>query len=195
MAEVFTIFFFLSLDGMLQPVHLLSDRTWWQIRCHRSWCGTEPGVLTHKPRGRKSNFFDGGVFGAILYQVSSSHAGSWCLWLGLALSEHATRRNPCERFDHGICNSWFDQLLHAFNVKSVLPIHLKNWDSLRTRPSPTGRFQLPLFLMATIIVLVNKLFHVSHLSLTQYGGSLLIVVLVEIVKAVQRALGKNKNAI
>ena len=39
----------------------------------------------------------------------------------------------------------------------------------------------------------------SHLSLTQWLavmiGSLLIVVLVEIVKAVQRALGKDKNAI
>jgi len=45
----------------------------------------------------------------------------------------------------------------------------------------------------------NNLFHVSHLSLTQWMavivGSLMIVVLVEIVKAVQRALGKDKNAI
>ena len=24
--------------------------------------------MTHKPRGRQSNFFDGGVFGAIMYQ-------------------------------------------------------------------------------------------------------------------------------
>ena len=54
--------------------------------------------------------------------------------------------------------------------------------------------------MATIIVPgFNQLFHVSHLSLTQWLavliGSLLIVLLVEIVKAVQRALGKDKNAI
>ena len=54
--------------------------------------------------------------------------------------------------------------------------------------------------MATIAVPgFNSLFHVSHLSLTQWMavivGSLLIVVLVEIVKAVQRALGKDKNAI
>ena len=28
----------------------------------------EPGIMTHKPRGRQSNFFDGGVFGAIMYQ-------------------------------------------------------------------------------------------------------------------------------
>ena len=54
--------------------------------------------------------------------------------------------------------------------------------------------------MATIMVPgFNKLFHVSHLSLTQWmaviGCSLMIVVIVEIVKAVQRALGKDKNAI
>ena len=54
--------------------------------------------------------------------------------------------------------------------------------------------------MATIVIPgFNKLFHVSHLSLTQWlavlTGSFLIVVLVEIVKAIQRALGKDKNAI
>ena len=54
--------------------------------------------------------------------------------------------------------------------------------------------------MATIVVPgFNNLFHVSHLSLTQWlaviVGSFLIVVLVELVKAIQRALGKDKNAI
>ena len=46
---------------------------------------------------------------------------------------------------------------------------------------------------------LNNLFHVSHLSFTQWlaviVGSFLIVVLVEIVKAIQRALGKDKDAI
>ena len=55
-------------------------------------------------------------------------------------------------------------------------------------------------LMATIVVPgFNSLFHVSHLSLTQWlaviVGSFLIVVLVELVKAIQRALGKDKDAI
>ena len=54
--------------------------------------------------------------------------------------------------------------------------------------------------MATIVVPgFNNLFHVSHLSLTQWlsviVGSFLIVVLVELVKAIQRALGKDKDAI
>jgi cation-transporting ATPase pacL len=54
--------------------------------------------------------------------------------------------------------------------------------------------------MATIVVPgFNNLFHVSHLSMTQWlaviVGSFLIVVLVELVKAIQRALGKDKDAI
>lgn len=28
----------------------------------------EPGVMTHKPRGRKSSFFSGGVMSSIIYQ-------------------------------------------------------------------------------------------------------------------------------
>ncbi len=72
--------------------------------------------------------------------------------------------------------------------------------SLETRHL-TGQFQLPSsLLMATIVVPgFNNLFHVSHLSFTQWlaviVGSFLIVVLVELVKAIQRALGKDKDAI
>ena len=52
--------------------------------------------------------------------------------------------------------------------------------------------------MATIVVPgFNSLFHVSHLSLTQWlaviVGSFLIVVLVELVKAIQRALVRIKT--
>ena len=54
--------------------------------------------------------------------------------------------------------------------------------------------------MVTIVVPgFNQLFHVSHLSVTQWLaviiGSLLMTVLTEIVKAVQRALGQDEKAI
>ena len=56
-----------------------------------------------------------------------------------------------------------------------------------------------LFVVTILVPGFNNLFHVSNLSLTQWMvvavGALMIVVLVEIVKAVQRALGKDKNAI
>ena len=91
------------------------------------------------------------------------------------------------------------QLLHAFNVKSVYQSIFK----VGLFKNKTFNWSIPvafILLMATIMVPgFNKLFHVSHLSLTQWlvvaVGALMIVVLVEIVKAVQRALGKDKNAI
>ena len=71
MAEVFIIFF-ATLFGwdVLQPVHLL----WINLVTDTLPAialgvePAEPGIMTHKPRGRQSNFFDGGVFGAIMYQ-------------------------------------------------------------------------------------------------------------------------------
>ena len=72
------------------------------------------------------------------------------------------------------------------------------WDSLQTRPF---NWSIPvafvLFVMTILVPGFNNLFHVSNLSLTQWMvvavGALMIVVLVEIVKAVQRALGKDKK--
>src|SRR5699024_7107237 len=71
MAEVLTIFF-ATLFGwdVLQPVHLL----WINLVTDTLPAialgvePAEPGVMKHKPRGRQSNFFDGGVMGAIIYQ-------------------------------------------------------------------------------------------------------------------------------
>ena len=91
------------------------------------------------------------------------------------------------------------QLVHAYNVKSV-------YQSIFT----VGLFKNRLFnysipiafvmLMSTVVIPgFNKFFHVSHLSVTQWlvvvVGSLLMVVLVELVKAVQRALGQDEKAI
>ena len=85
------------------------------------------------------------------------------------------------------------QLLHAFNVKSVYQSVFK----VGLFRNKTFNWAIPVafvLLMATIVVPgFNNLFHVSHLSLTQWlaviVGSFLIVVLVELVKAIQRALG------
>ena len=71
MAEVFIIFF-ATLFGwdVLQPVHLL----WINLVTDTLPAialgvePAEPGIMTHRPRGRQSNFFDGGVFSAIMYQ-------------------------------------------------------------------------------------------------------------------------------
>jgi len=189
--------------NVLQPVHLL----WINLVTDTLPAialgvePAEPGVMTHKPRGRKSNFFDGGVFGAILYQgVFQTMLVLGVYGWAILYPEHATRAEiHADALTMAFATLGLIQLLHAFNVKSVYQSIFK----VGLFKNKTFNWSIPVafvLLMATIIVPgFNKLFHVSHLSLTQWLavmiGSLLIVVLVEIVKAVQRALGKDKNAI
>ena len=204
MAEVFTIFFATLLGwDVLQPVHLL----WINLVTDTLPAialgvePAEPGVMTHKPRGRKSNFFDGGVFGAIIYQgIFQTMLVLGVYGWALLFPEHQSHTEiHADALTMAFATLGLIQLLHAFNVKSVYQSIFK----VGLFKNKTFNWSIPVafvLLMATIIVPgFNKLFHVSHLSLTQWLavmiGSLLIVVLVEIVKAVQRALGKDKNAI
>ena len=204
MAEVFTIFF-ATLFGwdVLQPVHLL----WINLVTDTLPAialgvePAEPGVMTHKPRGRKSNFFDGGVMGAIIYQGIFQTA----LVLGvygwaLIFPEHTTNHMIHEdALTMAFATLGLIQLVHAFNVKSVY----QSVFTVGAFKNKTFNWAIPvafILLMITIVVPgFNQLFHVSHLSVTQWlaviVGSLLMVVLTEIVKAAQRALGQDEKAI
>mgnify|MGYP000963085207 FL=1 len=204
MAEVFIIFF-ATLFGwdVLQPVHLL----WINLVTDTLPAialgvePAEPGIMTHKPRGRQSNFFDGGVFGAIMYQgVFQTILVLAVYGWGLLFPEHHTQAEiHADALTMAFATLGLIQLLHAFNVKSVYQSVFK----VGLFRNKTFNWAIPvafILLMATILVPgFNNLFHVSHLSLTQWLaviiGSFLIVVLVELVKAVQRALGKDKDAI
>ena len=204
MAEVFIIFF-ATLFGwdVLQPVHLL----WINLVTDTLPAialgvePAEPGIMTHKPRGRQSNFFDGGVFGAIMYQgVFQTILVLVVYGWGLAFPEHHTQAEiHADALTMAFATLGLIQLLHAFNVKSVYQSVFK----VGLFRNKTFNWAIPVafvLLMATIVVPgFNNLFHVSHLTLTQWlaviVGSFLIVVLVELVKAIQRALGKDKDAI
>ncbi|MCE2345035.1 calcium-translocating P-type ATPase, PMCA-type [Streptococcus thermophilus] len=204
MAEVFIIFF-ATLFGwdVLQPVHLL----WINLVTDTLPAialgvePAEPGIMTHRPRGRQSNFFDGGVFGAIMYQgVFQTILVLAVYGWGLVFPEHHTQAEiHADALTMAYATLGLIQLLHAFNVKSVYQSVFK----VGLFRNKTFNWAIPvafILLMATIVVPgFNNLFHVSHLSFTQWlaviVGSFLIVVLVEIVKAIQRALGKDKNAI
>ena len=204
MAEVFTIFF-ATLFGwdVLQPVHLL----WINLVTDTLPAialgvePAEPGVMSHKPRGRKSNFFDGGVMGAIIYQgifqtVLVLGVYGWALMF----PEHATNRMVHEdALTMAFATLGLIQLVHAFNVKSVY----QSIFTVGAFKNRTFNWAIPiafLLLMITIVVPgFNDLFHVSHLSATQWLaviiGSSLMVVLTEIVKAIQRGLGQDEKAI
>ena len=204
MAEVFIIFF-ATLFGwdVLQPVHLL----WINLVTDTLPAialgvePAEPGIMTHKPRGRQSNFFDGGVFGAIMYQgVFQTILVLAVYGWGLVFPEHHTQAEiHADALTMAFATLGLIQLLHAFNVKSVYQSVFK----VGLFRNKTFNWAIPVafvLLMATIVVPgFNNLFHVSHLSLTQWlaviVGSFLIVVLVELVKVIQRALGKDKDAI
>ena len=204
MAEVFIIFF-ATLFGwdVLQPVHLL----WINLVTDTLPAialgvePAEPGIMTHKPRGRQSNFFDGGVFGAIMYQgVFQTILVLAVYGWGLVFPEHHTQAEiHADALTMAFATLGLIQLLHAFNVKSVYQSVFK----VGLFRNKTFNWAIPVafvLLMATIVVPgFNNLFHVSHLSMTQWlaviVGSFLIVVLVELVKAFQRALGKDKDAI
>ena len=204
MAEVFIIFF-ATLFGwdVLQPVHLL----WINLVTDTLPAialgvePAEPGIMTHKPRGRQSNFFDGGVFGAIMYQgVFQTILVLAVYGWGLIFPEHHTQAEiHADALTMAFATLGLIQLLHAFNVKSVYQSVFK----VGLFRNKTFNWAIPVafvLLMATIVVPgFNNLFHVSHLSLTQWlaviVGSFLIVVSVELVKAIQRALGKDKDAI
>ena len=204
MAEVFIIFF-ATLFGwdVLQPVHLL----WINLVTDTLPAialgvePAEPGIMTHRPRGRQSNFFDGGVFSAIMYQgVFQTILVLAVYGWGLVFPEHHTQAEiHADALTMAYATLGLIQLLHAFNVKSVYQSVFK----VGLFRNKTFNWAIPvafILLMATIVVPgFNNLFHVSHLSFTQWlaviVGSFLIVVLVEIVKAIQRALGKDKDAI
>ncbi|MDU2622460.1 MAG: cation-translocating P-type ATPase C-terminal domain-containing protein, partial [Streptococcus lutetiensis] len=118
----------------------------------------------------------------------------------LMFPEHASNRMMHEdALTMAFATLGLIQLLHAFNVKSVYQ-SIFTVGAFRNR---TFNWAIPvafLLLMVTIVVPgFNQLFHVSHLSVTQWLaviiGSLLMTVLTEIVKAVQRALGQDEKAI
>ncbi|MDY5636638.1 MAG: cation-translocating P-type ATPase [Streptococcus orisratti] len=204
MAEVFTIFF-ATLFGwdVLEPVHLL----WINLVTDTLPAialgvePAEPGVMTHKPRGRKSSFFDGGVMGAIIYQgIFQTLLVLGVYGWALLYPEHTeTHMMHEDALTMAFATLGLIQLIHAFNVKSVY----QSIFTVGVFKNKTFNWSIPVafvLLMLTIVVPgFNTLFHVSHLSVTQWGaviiGSLLMLVLVEVVKAVQRALGQDEKAI
>ncbi|MFI3087991.1 cation-translocating P-type ATPase [Streptococcus sp. 2022WUSS037] len=204
-AEVLCIFL-ATLFGwdVLEPVHLL----WINLVTDTLPAialgvePAEPGVMQHKPRGRNSSFFSGGVMSSIIYQgILQTALVLGVYGFALLYPEHAGDNHAihADALTMAYVTLGLIQLVHAFNVKSV-------YQSIFT----VGPFKNKLFnwsipfafllLMATIVVPgFSNFFHVSVLSPTQWLvtiiGSGLMVVVVEIVKFVQRKLGLDEKAI
>lgn len=157
---------------------------------------TEPGIMDRKPRGRNSNFFSGGVASSVLYQGILEGVLTLGVYLwGINFPVHSsTAAIHADALTMAYATLGLIQLFHAFNVKSIhqslFSIHpfanrTFNWAIL-------GSFVL---LGATIVIPgFNALFHVTQLDLSQWSAvlvaGLLILIIVEIVKFVQRRMGK-----
>ncbi|HFI0091948.1 TPA: cation-translocating P-type ATPase [Streptococcus suis] len=203
-AEVLCIFL-ATLFGwdVLEPVHLL----WINLVTDTLPAialgvePAEPGIMTHKPRGRNSSFFSGGVLSSIIYQgILQTALVLGVYGFALLYPEHSIYEEiHADALTMAYVTLGLIQLVHAYNVKSV-------YQSVFT----VGLFKNKLFnwsipfafllLMATIVVPgFSNFFHVSVLSPTQWLvtiiGSGLMVVVVEIVKFVQRKLGLDEKAI
>ena len=192
MAEVFTIFF-ATLFGwdVLQPVHLL-----WINLVTDTFPAialgvepAEPGVMNHKPRGRKASFFSGGVFSSIIYQgVLQAVLVMSVYGLALAYPVHVGDNHAihADALTMAFATLGLIQLFHAYNVKSVYQ------SILTVGPFKSKTFNWSILvsfilLMATIVVEpLEGIFHVTKLDLSQWGirydWKLFNIIIVEIVK-------------
>lgn len=163
--------------------------------------GIEPmerDIMKRKPRGRKSNFLSGGLSQSIIYQGLLEGAIMLIVyWIGITYPMHASDSLAhADALTMAFATLGLIQLFHAFNVKSIYGTifhkgifanHSFNWAILASTVLMAATILIPGF---------NQLFHVTpldwHQWLTVLGGSFSIVIIVEIVKFVQRRMGMNK---
>lgn len=195
LGEVLTLFMMTMLGWqILAPVHIL----WINLvtdTLPAIALGVEPtekNIMQHKPRGRNSNFFSGGVFSSIIYQgLLEGGITLFVYWLAITYPVHASASLAhADALTMAFATLGLIQLFHAFNSKSI-------HESLFT----VGLFRNKFFNWAILIAFallamtimvpgLNGLFHVSHLDGYQWGivaaASISMVIVVEIVKFGQR---------
>lgn len=163
--------------------------------------GVEPmerDIMKRRPRGRKSNFLSGGLSQSIIYQGILEGAITLLVyWIGITYPVHANGSLAhADALTMAFATLGLIQLFHAFNVKSIYGTifhknifsnHSFNWAILASTVLMAATILIPGF---------NQLFHVTPLDWHQWatvlGSSFSIVIIVEIVKFVQRRMGMNK---
>ncbi|MGM0216043.1 cation-translocating P-type ATPase [Enterococcus sp. AZ109] len=208
LGEVLTLFIatLLGWDTLL-PIHLL----WINLVTDTFPAialGMEPAekdLMKHKPRGRNSNLFSGGVFSSIVYQgILEGGITLFVYWFAIRYPDHTAINMPelttqalynlqhADALTMCFATLGFMQLFHAFNVKSIKQSIFKvgpfrnktfNWAIL-----------LSFALMGVILVVpgLNDIFRVASLNFHQWAtvgiASFSIVPIVECVKFVQRKI-------
>lgn len=199
LGEVLTLFIATMLNwDTLLPIHLL----WINLVTDTFPAialGMEPAekdLMAHKPRGRNSNLFSGGVFSSIIYQgILEAATVLFVYWSAIQWPVHTGYDAiHSDALTMAFATLGLMQLFHAFNVKSV------HQSLFKVGPFKNRAFNwailLSFFLMMVIIIVpgLNDIFRVAHLDLYQWGivvgSSFAIIPIVEIVKLIQRKMGK-----
>ena len=154
----------------------------------------EADIMNHPPRGKGSNFLSNGVLPSIFYQ--GFFEGGITLFVFWYATHIANWGNPVGE-TMAFATLGLIQLFHAFNVKSV-------YKSLGI----VGAFKNKLFNYAILVSAVMLLsvmvipglttvFDVATLTAEQWlfvvGAAFSIVPIVEIAKAIMRAMGMDKD--
>ena len=154
----------------------------------------EADIMNHPPRGKSSNFLSNGVLPSIFYQ--GFFEGGITLFVFWYATHIANWGNPVGE-TMAFATLGLIQLFHAFNVKSV-------YKSLGT----VGAFKNKLFnyaiLLSAVMLLsvmvipgLTTVFDVATLTAEQWlfvvGAAFSIVPIVEIAKAIMRAMGMDKD--
>ncbi|WP_373765655.1 cation transporting ATPase C-terminal domain-containing protein, partial [Jeotgalibaca porci] len=158
----------------------------------------EADIMEQKPRGRSSNFFSNGVGGAIIYQgILEGAITLFVYWWGSSnpMLGHTGELAHMDAETMAFITLGMIQLFHAYNSKSVYKSIFQ-----------VGVFSNKTLVYATILSAVlllgviltpglSTFFGVSQLTGLQWavsvGSAFAIVPIVELVKAVQRAMGKK----
>ena len=154
----------------------------------------EADIMNHPPRGKGSNFLSNGVLPSIFYQ--GFFEGGITLFVFWYATHIANWGNPVGE-TMAFATLGLIQLFHAFNVKSV-------YKSLGT----VGAFKNKLFnyaillsaaMLLSVMVIpgLTTVFDVAILTTEQWlfvvGAAFSIVPIVEIAKAIMRAMGMDKD--
>ena len=154
----------------------------------------EADIMNHPPRGKSSNFLSNGVLPSIFYQ--GFFEGAITLFVFWYATEVAKWGNPVGE-TMAFATLGLIQLFHAFNVKSV-------YKSL----GQVGAFKNKMFNYAILVSAVmllsvmvipglTNVFDVATLTAGQWlfvvGSAFSIVPIVEIAKAIMRAMGLDKD--
>lgn len=197
LGEVMTLFV-ATMAGwtILEPIHIL----WINLTTDvfpATALGLEEAeadIMNHPPRGKSSNFLSNGVLPSVFYQ--GFFQGGITLFVFWYATHVAKWGNPVGE-TMAFATLGLIQLFHAFNVKSVY----KSLGQVGVFKNKTLNYAVllsaALLLSAMGIPGLTTVFDVVPLTATQWlfvvASAFMIVPIVEVAKAIMRAMGMDKD--